>query len=93
MIESGLHVAFSTADAFLDLQRTRDKLAALLAALPAGWADAAWAHLGSSSVTEADALAVVRDSLVWQLGDTPVTCSCSSGGSGSGGSSSSRQEH
>ena len=64
---------WAAADAFLDLQRTRDQLAALLAALPAGWADAAWAHLGSSSVTEADALAVLRDSLGWQLGDTPIT--------------------
>jgi hypothetical protein len=63
---------WAAADAFLDLQRTRDQLAALLAALPAGWADAAWAHLGSSSVTEADALAVLRDSLGWQLGDTPI---------------------
>ena len=36
---------WAAADAFLDLQRTRDQLAAPLAALPAGWADAAWARL------------------------------------------------
>ena len=64
---------WTASDAFLDLQRTRDQLAALLAALPAGWADAAWAHLGTSSNTEADALAVLRGSLGWQLADTPIT--------------------
>ena len=69
---------WAAADAFLDLQRTRDQLAALLAALPAGWADAAWVHLGDSSaqpggrVTEADALAVLLNSQGWQLGGTPV---------------------
>ena len=70
---------WAAADAILDLQRTPEQLAALLAALPAGWANAAWLHLGDSSahpggcVTEADALAVLHGSLGWQLGDTPIT--------------------
>ena len=70
---------WAAADAFLDLQRTREQLAALLAILPAGWADAAWVHLGDSpgqpgaSVTEADAHAVVLGSLGWQLHGCPVT--------------------
>ena len=70
---------WAAAGAFLDLQRTREQLTALLTMLPAGWADAAWVHLGDSpgqpggSATEADAHTVVLGSLGWQLHGSPVT--------------------
>jgi len=61
------------AAAFLDLQRTREQLAALLHALPSGWADAAWAAWGGpAQPTHADAIAAMLGSLGWQLDGTSI---------------------
>jgi len=57
---------------FLDLQRTRNQLAALLQSLPADWVEAAWRHLGGLPC-ETDAVSRLLPCLGWQVpGAQPV---------------------
>jgi hypothetical protein len=62
----------SAATFFLDPLRSREQLAALIAALPPAWVDAAWRHRDAPA-SEAEAAAVLLGSWGWQRQQEPLT--------------------
>ena len=62
----------SAATFFLDPLRSREQLAALIAALPPAWVDAAWRHRAAPA-SEAEAAAALLGSWGWQRQQEPLT--------------------
>jgi hypothetical protein len=62
----------SAATFFLDPLRSREQLAALIAALPPAWVDAAWRHRDAPA-SEAEAAAALLGSWGWQWQQQPLT--------------------